>query len=68
MRLRWLPWSKPPDNGRDAVIAKNEASRKLDETLSQSAKVDDLANRLHEQLHRRNQLGKLFDEAFRGTK
>lgn len=68
MNWRWLPWQKPRDGRREGTVAKNEATQKLEETREQGLKVDALAARLHDQLHRRNQLGKLFDEAFRGVK
>lgn len=67
MKWRWLPWLQPPEQ-TEAVEAKTEAIRKFEETQQQGQKVDALAQRLHTQIHKRNQLGKLFDEAFRGVK
>jgi len=69
MKWRWLPWLKQQDNdAHDAVIAKVEAAHKLEKSRVQTQQVEALAERLHEQIHRRNQLGKMFDEAFRGIK
>lgn len=68
MRWSWPFRRKQRDVGSDAVMAKNEAERKLEVTRAQRPQVEALGERLHEQLHRRNQIGKLFDDAFRGAK
>jgi hypothetical protein len=73
--MRWWPWSRRRKTVTkielhaavaEAAELRRVAELRLQATQARTPRVQELADRLDDQLHNKNHIGRLFDHAFRG--
>lgn len=52
---------------REAAEVKRKAQQKLAATQANTPQIEALSTRLQDQLHNKNHIGRMFDEAFKGS-